>query len=120
MRRWCWWGARTSKDGAKAAIAAQTTEDKTPAKPKKPAKPLTRDEETVLQRCFPWSVYYLQDIEYRPQAMICKGKLKASANEAYAAVEKNVQTSFGDRFLVLLREGLGDGAVFCPSAQSAG
>ena len=117
-------GATTQqKDAAKAAIAAQKTEDGKPAKPKKPPKPLTRDEETVLQRCFPWSVYYLQDIEYRPQAMICKGKLKASANEAYAAVQKNVQTSFGDRFLVLLREGLGDSPFFAlvpnPQAKNA-
>ena len=116
-------GAKTSKDGDKAAIAAKTTEGKTAAKPKPPAKPLTRDEETILQRCFPWSVYYLQNIEYRPQAMICKGKLKASANEAYAAVQKNVQTSFGDRFLVLLRDGLGDAPFFAlvpnPQAKNA-
>ena len=116
-------GATANKDGAKAAIAAEQAEGKTPAQPKPPAKPLTRDEETVLQRCFPWSVYYLQDIEYRPQAMICKGKLKASANEAYAAVQKNVQTSFGDRFLVLLQEGLGGSPFFAlvpnPQAKNA-
>lgn len=117
-------GATTAqKDAAKAAIAARKTEGNASDKPKAPPKPLTRDEETVLQRCFPWSVYYLQDIEYRPQAMICKGKLKAAPQDAYAAVQKNVQTSFGDRFLVLLREGLGDAPFFAlvpnPQAKNA-
>ena len=116
-------GASAQKEDAKKAIAAQKTEAKKAPAKKKPPKPLTRDEETALQRCFPWSVYYLQDIEYKPQAMICKGKLKASANEAYAAVQENVQTSFGDRFLVLLREGLGDSPFFAlvpnPQAKDA-
>ena len=110
-------GAKNQKAVEKAEIAKQT--DSKP-KPKKTAKPLTRDEETVLQRCFPWSVYYLQDIEYRPQAMICKGKLKATPGDAYAAVQKNVETSFGDRFLVLLQEGLGGNPFFAlvPNPQS--
>ena len=116
-------GATAKKEEVKAALAAKKAEAKVNKKPKTPAKPLTRDEETVLQRCFPWSVYYLQNIEYRPQAMICKGKLKASANEAYAAVQKNVQTSFGDRFLVLLREGIGGSPFFAlvpnPQAKNA-
>ncbi len=116
-------GTTSQKDAAKAAIAAQKTEGGAVAKPKVAEKPLTRDEETVLQRCFPWSVYYLQDIEYRPQAMICKGKLKAAPQDAYAAVQKNVQTSFGDRFLVLLRDGLGDAPFFAlvpnPQAKNA-
>ncbi len=116
-------GATTAqKEAVKAAIAAKKT-DSASAKPKEPSKPLTRDEETILQRCFPWSVYYLQDIEYRPQAMICKGKLKAAPQDAYAAVQKNVQTSFGDRFLVLLREGLEDVPFFAlvpnPQAKNA-
>ena len=110
-------GAKAQKEEVKAAIAKQKA---ALPKPKKPDKPLTKDEETVLQRCFPWSIYYLQDIEYRPQAMICKGKLKASPGEAYAAVQKNVETSFGDRFLVLLQEGLGGTPFFAlvPNPQS--
>ena len=90
------------------------------AKVTKTAKPITRDEETLLQRCFPWSIYYLQDIEYRPQAMICKGKLKASPGEAYQKVQTNVESSFGDRFLVLLQEGLNGKPFFAlvPNPQS--
>ena len=102
---------------------AQSAESKAdPAKPTKKelTKPLSRDEETLLQRCFPWSTYYLQNIEYLPQAMICKGKLKTSPGEAYQTVQRNVESSFGDRFLVLLQEGLNGTPFFCPGAQSTG
>ncbi|MEM9162799.1 MAG: site-2 protease family protein [Cyanobacteria bacterium P01_F01_bin.4] len=76
------------------------------AKPPEPERPITRDEETHLQRCFPWTVYYLQNIEYRPHAMICRGQLKTSPGVAYQTVQENVQAQFGDRFLLLLQEGL--------------
>ena len=112
-------GASTSEQGKKAIAAAKAAQAKQ-AKAQKKTKPITRDEETLLQRCFPWSIYYLQDIEYRPQAMICKGKLKASPGEAYTAVQKNVQSSFGDRFLVLFQEGLNGTPFFAlvPNPQS--
>ncbi len=89
-------------------------------KQKAATKPITQDEETLLQRCFPWSIYYLQNIEYRPQAMICKGKLKASPGEAYQAVQKNVESNFGDRFLVLFQEGLNGTPFFAlvPNPQA--
>ncbi|MEO1404070.1 MAG: site-2 protease family protein [Cyanobacteria bacterium J06635_1] len=75
-------------------------------KPPEPERPITRDEETHLQRCFPWTVYYLQNIEYRPHAMICRGQLKTSPGVAYETVQENVTAQFGDRFLLLLQEGL--------------
>ncbi len=106
----------SSQKEKQAAASSQTPADK----PQTKTKPITRDEETILQRCFPWSVYYLQDIEYRPQAMICKGKLKTSPGKAYKAVQKNVESSFGDRFLVLLQEGLNGTPFFAlvPNPQS--
>jgi len=68
--------------------------------PAKPAlRPIDKDEEAMLQGCFPWSVYYLQNIEYRPQAMICRGQLKASPTVAYETVRDNIRRHFGDRFL---------------------
>ncbi|MGB3297290.1 MAG: site-2 protease family protein [Phormidesmis sp.] len=107
---------------AAANTSQALIEDKAPKNATKaaPSKPITRDEETQLQRCFPWSTYYLQDIEYRPQAMICKGKLKASPGEAYQTVQENVESSFGDRFLVLLQEGLNGKPFFAlvPNPQS--
>ena len=115
--------AGTSAQQKKQA-AASSTEAKANPLASKPStessKPITQAEETLLQRCFPWSVYYLQNIEYRPQAMICKGKLKTSPGEAYQAVQKNVQSNFGDRFLVLFQEGLNGTPFFAlvPNPQS--
>ncbi len=112
-------GAASTQKGRVGAIPKTAVGDKKPTK-KEETKPITRDEETLLQRCFPWSMYYLQNIEYRPQAMICKGKLKASPGEAYQAVKKNVERDFGDRFLVLLQEGLNGTPFFAlvPNPQS--
>lgn len=45
-----------------------------PPTPTENGKLLNQDEETQLQSCFPWGMYYLQQIEYRPQAVICRGK----------------------------------------------
>ncbi|MEM9766773.1 MAG: site-2 protease family protein [Cyanobacteria bacterium P01_D01_bin.71] len=68
--------------------------------------PLEKEEEATIQHCFPWSVYYLQDIEYRPQALICKGQLRSSPTVAYNTVRENIETHFGKRFLVVFQEGL--------------
>lgn len=93
-----------------------------PAIPK-PAvlRPIDKDEEAMLQGCFPWSVYYLQNIEYRPQAMICRGQLRASPTLAYDTVRDNIRRHFGDRFLVLFQEGLQGKPVFAlvPNPQTA-
>ena len=68
--------------------------------------PIDKEEEATLQHCFPWSVYYLQDIEYRPQALICKGQLRSSPTVAYETVRENIEANFGKRFLVVFQEGL--------------
>jgi membrane-associated protease RseP (regulator of RpoE activity) len=92
----------------------------TPAKPA--LRPIDKDEEAMLQGCFPWSVYYLQNIEYRPQAMICRGQLRASPTVAYDTVRENIRRHFGDRFLVLFQEGLQGKPVFAlvPNAKAEG
>jgi membrane-associated protease RseP (regulator of RpoE activity) len=98
----------------------------TPAVTPQPTKPVLRpidkDEEVTLQRCFPWTVYYLQNIEYRPQAMICRGQLRASPTEAYETVQTNIRNNFGDRFLVVFQESLSGQPVFAlvpnPKAQA--
>ncbi|BAZ37381.1 hypothetical protein NIES4101_33020 [Calothrix sp. NIES-4101] len=71
-----------------------------------PVRPIEASEETQLRNCFPWSVYYLQNIDYRPQAIICRGQLRAEASAAYETIKENVETQFGDRFLVMFQEGL--------------
>ena len=94
-----------------------------PPTPPKPAlRPIDKDEEATLQGCFPWSVYYLQNIEYRPQAMICRGQLRSSPTVAYDTVRENIRRHFGDRFLVLFQEGLQGKPVFAlvPNPQTEG
>ncbi len=76
-----------------------------PARTKTLPRPLEREEESRLQNCFPWSVYYLQNVEYRPQAVICRGQLRTTAEAAYDTIRANIQTQFGERFLVVFQDG---------------
>ncbi|WP_080601668.1 site-2 protease family protein [Microcystis aeruginosa] len=72
--------------------------------PKNDLKPITAEEEKSLRDCFPWGIYYLQNIDYRPQAILCRGKLRAVPEEAYQVIKNNVEKVFGDRFLLLFQE----------------
>jgi membrane-associated protease RseP (regulator of RpoE activity) len=78
---------------------------KTPVKTPE-VRPITSDEELALKNCFPWDVYYLQKIDYRPQAILCTGKLRSIPTEAYHKIKDNIEHLFGDRFLVLFQESL--------------
>ncbi|PSB09487.1 site-2 protease family protein [filamentous cyanobacterium CCP2] len=69
-------------------------------------RPINKDEEANLQNCFPWSVFYLQNIEHRPQALICRGQLRTSPDVAYNTIRENIESYFNDRFLVVFQEGL--------------
>lgn len=84
---------------------------------------INKEEEANLQSCFPWSVYYLQNIEHKPQALICRGQLRTSPDEAYKTVRANVENYFADRFLVVFQEGLNGKPFFAlvpnPQAKSA-
>jgi len=73
--------------------------------PKTIVKPISREEEATLHTCFPWSIFYLQNVEYRPQALICQGQLRSSPEVAYQTVRENIELQFGDRFLVVFQEG---------------
>jgi membrane-associated protease RseP (regulator of RpoE activity) len=68
-------------------------------------RPINKAEESSLQNCFPWSIYYLQAIEYRPQAVVCRGQLRSKPEVAYQTVRENVEQRFGDRFYVVFQEG---------------
>ena len=85
-------------------------------------RPITNDEEVALKKCFPWDLYYLQKIDYRPQAILCTGKLRSIPKEAYKKIKKNIEHLFGDRFLVLFQESLQGQPFFAlvpnPSAKS--
>ena len=73
--------------------------------PKKPLpRPINNQEEATLRNCFPWNVYYLQKIDYRPQAIFCRGKLKTIPEKAYNEIKNNVEQAFGDRFFLIFQE----------------
>ena len=88
--------------------------------PKPTLRPIDKEEEANLQQCFPWSVFYLQHIEYRPQAMICRGQLRTSSGVAYRTIKENIESQFGDRFLVVFQEGLNGKPFFAlvPNPQT--
>ncbi len=85
-------------------------------------RPIDKTEETKLRNCFPWSIFYVNNIEYRPQAIICRGQLREkSSSQAYERIKKNVRSEFGDRFLVLFQEDTAGKPFFAlvPNAQAA-
>jgi len=84
-------------------------------------RPITKQEETELRNCFPWGVYYLQNVEYRPQVVLCRGKLRTNPEAAYQTVRENIEAEFGDRFFVIFQENLNGTPFFAlvpnPQAQ---
>lgn len=69
-----------------------------------PPRPINSQEEKTLRDCFPWNIYYLQNIDYRPQAIFCRGKLKTVPEKAYDEIRDNVEEAFGDRFFLIFQE----------------
>ena len=85
-----------------------------------PKRALGKEDEDLLKRCFPWSVYYLKGIEHRAQALICTGHLRASSDVAYQTISDNVRQNFGQRFLVIFQQGLNGKPFFAlvPNPQA--
>ncbi|HEY9812288.1 MAG TPA: site-2 protease family protein [Candidatus Sericytochromatia bacterium] len=83
-------------------------------------RPINKTEEDNLRKCFPWSIYYLENIEYRPQAVLCTGKLRTQPDVAYQTIRENTQQLFGDRFLLIFQESLSGTPFFAlvPNAQA--
>lgn len=75
-------------------------------------RPIDQNEEAILRNCFPWTVYFLQNLEYLPQAVICRGQLRTNSETAYQKIRENIEAKFGDRFLVLLQNTLNDKPFF--------
>ncbi|MEN9205605.1 MAG: site-2 protease family protein [Thermostichales cyanobacterium SZTDM-1c_bins_54] len=74
-----------------------------PIKDHIPIKEISREQ---ISRCFPWQVFQVHKVEYRPQAIICRGNLRAEPDAAYQEVSQQVASQFGQRFLVVLQEGM--------------
>lgn len=85
-------------------------------------RPLNKAEESLLRECFPWGVYYLQNLEFRPQAVICRGHLRSKPEVAYKTIRENIEAKFGDRFLIIFQDGFNGNPFFAlvpnPQAQS--
>ncbi|HEY9822607.1 MAG TPA: site-2 protease family protein [Candidatus Sericytochromatia bacterium] len=120
------WGRRDLKPSA--TQETETTTQTTPREativlPKEEStlRPISKQEETELRNCFPWGVYYLQNVEYRPQAVLCRGKLRTNPESAYKTVRENIEAEFGDRFFVIFQESLNGKPFFAlvpnPQAQ---
>ncbi|WP_027268798.1 site-2 protease family protein [Leptolyngbya sp. PCC 6406] len=117
------WGRSPSSKGDSKTATVEGAEGADSPTDKPTLRPIDKEEEATLQHCFPWSIYYLQNIEYRPQALICRGQLRSSPTVAYDTVRDNVEAHFGDRFLVVFQEGLNGKPFFAlvpnPSGKPA-
>jgi membrane-associated protease RseP (regulator of RpoE activity) len=77
-----------------------------------PVRPIEPEEEILLRSCFSWSTYFIHNIEYRPQAVICRGQLRTSGDKAYQQIKENIEAEFGDRFILIFQKGLDDKPIF--------
>ncbi|ACC80426.1 peptidase M50 [Nostoc punctiforme PCC 73102] len=115
-------GRRVPRD-TQTEVPAQASESQPIIQPTPEplVRPIEPTEETQLRNCFPWSVYYVQNIEYRPQAVICRGQLRTKASNAYQQIKTNIEAQFGDRFVLIFQEGLNDKPFFVlvPNIQAA-
>jgi membrane-associated protease RseP (regulator of RpoE activity) len=120
------WGRRDLKPSATQETETTTQTlvgEATTVLPKEEStlRPISKQEETELRNCFPWGVYYLQNVEYRPQAVLCRGKLRTNPESAYKTVRENIEAEFGDRFFVIFQESLNGKPFFAlvpnPQAQ---
>jgi hypothetical protein len=91
-------------------IAPETNPTLPPPTPE--VRLLNRDEESLLQSCFPWSIFYLQKLEVHPQAAICRGQLRAQPETAYRTIQDNIAQRFGERYLLRFLMGASDKPYF--------
>ena len=101
---------KLEKSNLQSSSDSEETEDSEEKQPQ--LRPITPKEEKLLRNCFPWEVYYLQNLDYRPQAILCRGKLRTNPDVAYDTIDSNVKGKFGDRFFVIFQEGLQDQPFF--------
>lgn len=120
------WGRRELKDsGVKESQVPNSLPDTQPTEQpiveEAKLRPINQEEETELRNCFPWGVYYLQNVEYRPQAVLCRGKLRTNPETAYQTIQKNIEAEFGDRFFLIFQESFNGKPFFAlvpnPQAQ---
>lgn len=115
------WGRRPSIKGKQTEPQSEKAQQPTVPPTAEPSvRAIEPAEESQLKNCFPWSIYYVQNIEYRPQAVICRGQLRTTPTNAYQKIKENVEAQFGDRFLLIFQEGFNGKPFFVivPNAQA--
>lgn len=114
------WGRKDSPQSPQTQNQSESPQAKQTPEEAAPVRPIDKAEEAQLRNCFPWSIYYIHNIEYRPQAIICKGQLRTTSIVAYQQIRENIEAQFGDRFLVVFQDG-GNGKplfVLVPNPQA--
>jgi membrane-associated protease RseP (regulator of RpoE activity) len=95
----------TKKEEISPSVSNGNEENNRPT-PVKKLRPINSEEEKALRDCFPWGVYYLQKVDYLPQAILCLGKLMTAPEKAYPTIKANLERVFHDRFLIIFQETL--------------
>lgn len=109
--------SRQKPKQAEVAPVSNSAESLPQAEPEQPepttsVRPIDSAEEATLRTCFAWNVFFLEKIEYRPQAVLCRGKLRTDSDAAYTTIKQNVERLFGDRFFILFQYSLSTGKPF--------
>ncbi len=93
------------------------TDSSDPVEHRPPPRPITADEENTLRNCFPWTVFPLRNLEYRPQAVICRGQLRSQPEIAYQTIRDKIENHFGDRFVIVFQKDLNNQPFFAVIAN---
>ncbi len=104
------WGRLPSP--APESDSTRPTEPTLPLEKQTLPRPLDQREEDTLRTCFPWTVFPLHNIEYRLQAVICRGQLRSNPDVAYQTIRDNINAKFDDRFLIAFQQDLKDKPFF--------
>lgn len=102
---------KTKPSGNNGSEPSASPETASPEAGKTP-RPIDKEEEATLRNCFPWSIFYLQNLDFRPQAVICRGQLRSQPDVAYQTIRDNIESKFGDRFLIIFQEDLNGSPFF--------
>jgi membrane-associated protease RseP (regulator of RpoE activity) len=106
------WGRTPIKDRKKSPTPDAIQPAIHPTVESVPVRPIDSEEESKLRSCFSWSTYYIHNIEYRPQAVICQGQLRTSGDKAYQQIKEKIEAEFGDRFILIFQQSLNDKPIF--------
>jgi membrane-associated protease RseP (regulator of RpoE activity) len=106
------WGRPKPRQESVAPPVEVSASEPDRTEPASVVRPIEPEEEAILRTCFAWNVFFIEKIEYRPQAVLCRGKLRTNSDVAYATISRNVEELFGDRFFILFQYSLSTGKPF--------